>query len=97
LGSCAAILVRGWDHQTQFWKRTFQWLSYQSLVLIKQLVPDKKILWEFPIGSYVKSSFDPGERLQAPGSLWSDWLMLKNSSPMKLLGQIEPNLAGSIY
>ena len=29
--------------------------------------------------------------------LVSDWLMLKQSSPLKLLGQMEPNLAGSIY
>ena len=29
--------------------------------------------------------------------LVSDWLMLKNSFPLKLLGQMEPNLAGSIY
>ena len=29
--------------------------------------------------------------------LVSDWLMLKKSSHLKLLGQIEPNLAGSIY
>ena len=29
--------------------------------------------------------------------LFSDWLMLKKSSPLKLLGQMEPNLAGSIY
>ena len=28
--------------------------------------------------------------------LVSDWLMLKKSSPLKLLGQMEPNLAGSI-
>jgi hypothetical protein len=36
----------GWDHQTQFWKRTIQWLFYQSLVPIEQLVPDKKIfMW----------------------------------------------------
>jgi hypothetical protein len=26
-----------------------------------------------------------------------DWLMLKKSSPLKLRGQMEPNLAGSIY
>ena len=44
--SCAAILVRGRDHQTQFWKRTIQWLFYQSLVPIEQLVPDKNIfMW----------------------------------------------------
>ena len=29
--------------------------------------------------------------------LVSDWLMLKKSSPLKLLGQMEPDLAGSIY
>ena len=29
--------------------------------------------------------------------LFSDWLMFKKSSPLKLLGQMEPNLAGSIY
>jgi hypothetical protein len=27
--------------------------------------------------------------------LVSDWLMLKKSSPLKLLDQMEPNLAGS--
>ena len=29
--------------------------------------------------------------------LFSDWLLLKKSSPLKLLGKMEPNLAGSIY
>jgi hypothetical protein len=29
--------------------------------------------------------------------IFSDWLLLKKSSPLKLLGQMEPNLAGSIY
>jgi hypothetical protein len=29
--------------------------------------------------------------------LVSDWLLLKKSSPLKLLGQMEPNLPGSIY
>jgi hypothetical protein len=29
--------------------------------------------------------------------LVSDWLMLNKSSPLKLPGQMEPNLAGSIY
>jgi hypothetical protein len=33
--SCAAILVRGRYHQTQIWKRTIQWLFYQSLVPIE--------------------------------------------------------------
>ena len=29
--------------------------------------------------------------------LFSDWLMFKKSSPLKQLGQMGPNLAGSIY
>jgi hypothetical protein len=29
--------------------------------------------------------------------LVSDWLMLNKSSPLKLLGQMEPTLAGNIY
>jgi hypothetical protein len=29
--------------------------------------------------------------------LFSDWLMLKKSSPLKQFGQMEPKLAGSIY
>jgi hypothetical protein len=29
--------------------------------------------------------------------LFSDWLLFKKSSPLKLLCQMEPNLAGSIY
>ena len=41
-----AILVGERDCRTQFWKRTIQWLCYQSLVAIEQLVPDKKIfMW----------------------------------------------------
>jgi hypothetical protein len=39
--SCATIMVRGRDHQTQFWKRTIQWLFYQNFVPIGQLVPDQ--------------------------------------------------------
>jgi hypothetical protein len=51
-----AILVDRPNHWTHFWKRTIQWLFHQSLVPIEQLVPDKKILCEFPIGSYAKLS-----------------------------------------
>ena len=51
-----AILVGEHDCRTQFWKRTIQWLFHQSLVLIELLVPDKMVLCEFPIGSYVKLS-----------------------------------------
>jgi hypothetical protein len=37
-----AILVRGRDHQTQFWKRTIQWLFYQNLVPIEQLTGSRQ-------------------------------------------------------
>ena len=53
---------------------------------------------------YVRSSinylcFVPfGQQIWLPRAiLVFDWLMLKKSSPLKLLGQIKPNLAGSIY
>ena len=51
-----AILVGERDSRTQFWKRTTQRLFHQSLVLIELLVPDKMVLCEFPIRSYVKLS-----------------------------------------
>ena len=53
---------------------------------------------------YIRSSikflhFVPfGQQIWPPRAiLVSNWLMLKKSSPLKLLGQMEPNLAGSIY
>jgi hypothetical protein len=39
-----------------------------------------------------------GQQIWLPRAiLVSDWLMLNKSSPLKLLRQMEPNLAGSIY
>ena len=38
-----AILVEGLNRLTYFWKRTIQWLFHQHLVLIEQMVSDKKI------------------------------------------------------
>jgi hypothetical protein len=53
---------------------------------------------------YVRSSikfprFIPfGQQIWLPRAiLVFDWLMLKKSSPLKLLGQLKPILAGSIY
>ena len=53
---------------------------------------------------YVRSSIKPlhlvpfGQQTWPPRLIFfSDWLMLKKSSPLKQLGQMEPNLAGSIY
>ena len=40
-----AILVEGSNRQTHIWKRTIQWLFHQNLVLIDQMVSDKKILF----------------------------------------------------
>ena len=37
------ILVEGPNHRTNFWNRTIQWLFHQNLVLIEQMVSDKKI------------------------------------------------------
>ena len=38
-----AILVEAPNRLTYFWKRTIQWLFHQHLVLIEQMVSDKKI------------------------------------------------------
>jgi hypothetical protein len=38
-----AILVERPNHRTHFRKRTIQWLFHQNLVLIEQMVSDKKI------------------------------------------------------
>jgi hypothetical protein len=38
-----AILVEGPNHRTHIWKRTIQWLFHKNLVLIEQMVSDKKI------------------------------------------------------
>ena len=38
-----ATLVEGPNRLTYFWKRTIQWLFHQHLVLIEQMVSDKKI------------------------------------------------------
>jgi hypothetical protein len=67
--SCAAILVRGRDHQTQFWKRIIQWLFYQSLVPIEQLVPDKKIFMSVQLRCYWKQ-------------LWSRWEITGSWEPL---------------
>jgi hypothetical protein len=38
-----AILVKGPNRPTYFWKRTIQWLFHQNFVLIEQMVSEKKI------------------------------------------------------
>jgi hypothetical protein len=36
-------LVKGPNRRTYFWRRTIQWLFHQNVVLIEQMVSDKKI------------------------------------------------------
>jgi hypothetical protein len=38
-----AISVEAPNSRTHFWKRTIQWLFHQNLVLLEQMVSDKKI------------------------------------------------------
>ena len=38
-----AILIEWPNRRIHFWKRTIQWLFHQNLVLIEQMVSDKKI------------------------------------------------------
>jgi hypothetical protein len=38
-----ASFVEGPNRRTHFWKRTIQWLFHQNLVLIEQMISDKKI------------------------------------------------------
>jgi hypothetical protein len=56
ISSLVAFLVGNRDHRTHFWKGAIQGLFHQSLVAIGPVVSEKKILCEFPIGSYVKLS-----------------------------------------
>ena len=87
------------------------WLSRAILVsdwlMLKKSSPLKLLGQIKPslAGSiYVRSSIKLlylvpfGQQTWPPRAIFfSDWLMLKKSSPLKLLGQMEPNLAGSFY
>ena len=71
--------------------------SYFNL-LLKQLEPN------LAESIYIRSSIKFLHFVPFHQQIWpprailvSDWLLFKKSSPLKLLGQIEPNLAGSIY
>ena len=79
----------------------FDWLMLKKSSPLKLLGQIKPSL----TGSiYVRSSIKLlhlipfGQQIWPPRAiLVSDWLLLKKSSPLKLLGQMEPNLAGIIY
>jgi hypothetical protein len=81
--------------------------SFRGEDLLNSSQSEKRIalgshIWAGSI--YVRSSikflrFVPfGQQIWLPRAiLVSDWLLLKKNSPLKLLGEMEPILAGSIY
>ena len=75
--------------------------SYFNILLWKQLGQMEPNLAE---SIYIRSTIKFLRFVPFRQQIWpprailvSDWLILKKSSPLKLLGQMEPNLAGSIY
>jgi hypothetical protein len=68
-----------------------------SLAPFGQAVSEEKIV--LTVANQKKELLFPfGQQIWLPRAiLVSDWLMLNKSSPPKLLGQMEPSLAGSIY
>jgi hypothetical protein len=63
-----AILVKGPNRRTYFWKRTIQWLFHQNFVLIEQMVSEKKIF--MGISHRVSSS----KIVSGGPALWPRWL-----------------------
>ena len=96
-------------HMVRFGQQTWppRAILFSDWLLLKKSSPLKLLAQMEPnlAGSiYVRSSikflrFIPfGQQIWLPRAiLVSDWLLLKKSSPLKLLAQMEPNLAGSIY
>ena len=73
-------------------------LNKPSLKLLGQMKPN--LAGIIYVRSFINFlCFVPfGQQIWLPRAiLVFDWLMLKKYSPLKLLGQIKPNLAGSIY
>ena len=58
-----AILVEGSNCLTYFWKRTIQWLFHQHLVLIEQMVSNKKIFMGISHGVLCSIKFGCGGHL----------------------------------
>jgi hypothetical protein len=74
------------------WPRSFRGEDFLTLANQKQ----ELLLAAIFVGPVHLVPF--GQQTWPPRTiLFSDWLMLNKSSPLKLLGQMEPNLAGSIY
>ena len=85
----------------------FIWSHNFRFSMSLSLLPNYRLhrRWPFNEGAlYIRSSIKFLHFVPFRQQIWpprailvSDWLMLKKSSPLKLLGQMEPNLAGSIY
>jgi hypothetical protein len=104
---------QAWFHLAQlFQRRRFYFnfippFSIFSFVAILDGCRDHRTqFWEPSLAEsiYIRSSikflhFVPfRKQIWPPRAIFvSDWLMLEKSSPLKLLGQMEPNLVGSIY
>jgi hypothetical protein len=99
-----------WFHLVQLFQRSR--LKYEKLTDGRRTPSDgntshdpfgsgelKKYIYLFVLIFHIKKSRIPfRQQIWPPRTiLVSDWLMLKKFSPLKLLGQMEPNLAGSIY
>ena len=83
-----AILVSDWLLFKKIFSSETAWQNGAKLGRSIYVRSSIKILHLVPFGQQTWPS-----RL----ILFSDWLMLKKSSPLKQLDQMEPNLAGSIY
>ena len=65
--------------RTHFWKRTIQWLFHQNVVLIEQMVSNKKIFmakfgWDWLSSFRGKDSFKISSPLFLFLALWPSWL-----------------------
>jgi hypothetical protein len=74
-----AILVEGPNRRTHFWKRIIQWLFHQNLVLIGQMVSNKKI---FMVISHRVLNKDWATRtpVNSGGELWCSWKVSSSCS-----------------
>ena len=78
-GGGGGILIEGPYRLTYFWKRTIQWLFHQHLVLIEQMVSNKKIFmakfgWDWLSSFRGKDSFKISSPLFLFLALWPSWL-----------------------
>jgi hypothetical protein len=86
-------LLAEWDEMKKFYRGPYIDAFCQVWFHLAKLFQRSRLKYEKVNGRTPSDSNTSPPR----AILVSDWLMLKKSSPLKLLGQMEPNLAGSIY